>query len=122
MQQLTVQLDMFCQLMPNGFKTIDMAVERYKSMYSETRYLLGEINTVLRFLLVVPASSAHAERSFLMLRYIKNHLRGSTMQARFNHICILHGHQERVDDLNANKLCKLFINNDYRRSVFGNAI
>jgi hAT family C-terminal dimerisation region len=69
---------------------------------------------------VVPASSATAERSFSTLRRLKTYLRATMAQERLNHLAVLHVHKSRVDALELSKIKKLFISaNDYRRSVFG---
>jgi hypothetical protein len=82
--------------------------------------ITGRSFGLFKFLLVVPASSATAERSFSTLRRLKNYLRATMAQERLNHVAVLHVHKTRVDDLDVNKLKQLFISaNDYRRSVFG---
>jgi hypothetical protein len=120
MHRLPTQLGMIRQLMPNGLNSLCDAVERFQSLHAETRSLLSEVESLIKVLLVIPASSAHAERSFSMLRRLKTHMRSTMTQARLNYVCVLNCYQEKVDNLDVDKICQLFINNDYRRSVFGN--
>jgi len=82
--------------------------------------LLAEVERLFKFLVVVPASSATAERSFSTLRRLKTYLRATMAQKRLNHLAVLHVHKSRVDALELSKIKQLFISaNDYRRSVFG---
>lgn len=121
-RRLANQLEMLRQLMPGGLSSVTEVTERFKLLHDETRSLLSEVEHLIILLLVVPASSAHAERSFSMLRRIKTYMRSTMTQARLNHVTIVHGYQDKVDNLDVDKLCRLFINNDYRRSVFGNGV
>jgi hypothetical protein len=77
----------------------------FRQKYPEVRSLFGDVECLLRLLLVVPAASATAERSFSCLRRLKTYLRSTVSQPRLNHMAILHIHQDKVDgpclDLNA---------------------
>jgi len=63
------------------------------------RSLFGEVERLLNLLLVVPVSSATAERSFSDLRRLKTYLRATLCQQRLNHLAILHVHKNVVDQL-----------------------
>ena len=71
--------------------------------------LLREIVRLTKLALVVPATSASAERSFSALRRLKTYLRSSTGQSRLNHLLLLNCHQERVDKLNIQNIAQDFI-------------
>ena len=51
-------------------------------------------------LLVMPATNATFERTFSTLKWIKTYLRSTMMQARLNHLMIMHYHQDATDGLN----------------------
>jgi len=51
----------------------------------------------LNLLLVSPASSAVAERSFSVLRRLKTWLRGTMIQLRLHSLAVCHVHQELLD-------------------------
>ncbi|XDV43533.1 hypothetical protein PO909_012000 [Leuciscus waleckii] len=71
--------------------------------------LIGKVETLVRLLLVVPSSSAEAERSFNSLR-----------RTRLNSTAICHIHQNKLDHLDRARICEQFISaNDQRRHVFG---
>jgi len=60
--------------------------------------LLGEVERLITLLLVVPVSSATAERSFSALRRLKTFLRATISQHRLNHLAVLHVHKDKVDE------------------------
>lgn len=91
----------------------------YKALQKLSRSMFPTVFTVLRLLLVVPATSATAERSFSLLRRLKTYLRTTMSAHRLNHLALLHCYQEEVDGLNVSELIKKFVNNAYRLSVFG---
>lgn len=93
----------------------------FRRKSSEVKSLFGQVDILLRLLLVVPASSATAERSFSCLRRLKNYLRSTMSQCRLNHLTVLHVHQDRVDALDLHAIYQDFVaKNDYRKDVFGN--
>jgi Domain of unknown function (DUF4371)/hAT family C-terminal dimerisation region len=83
--------------------------------------LLSEIVRLLKLLLVIPATSASAERSFSSLRRLKTYLRSTIGQSRLNHLLLLHCHQDRLDQLDLHGPAQEFISaNDQRAKFFGN--
>jgi len=81
------QLVMLEQIMTDtkSVYTVDSIVTQFRKMTAETRSLFLQVEELLRLLLVVPASSAGAERSFSLLRRIKSYLRSILSQRRLNH-------------------------------------
>ena len=63
------------------------------------RKIYSEIITLIKLLLIVPASNATSERSFSALRRVKTYLRTTMTQERLNNLMFLHVHQERLDKL-----------------------
>lgn len=108
-----------CSL-PQITVTVSSIIEEFAGKSNDVRKLLAEVERLFKFLVVVPASSATAERSFSTLRRLKTYLRATMAQERLNHLAVLHVHKSRVDALELSKIKQLFISaNDYRRSVFG---
>jgi len=71
-------------------------------------------------LLVSPASSSSAERSFSSLRRLKTWLRNSMTQKRQNSVAVCHTHQDLLDNIDMVRLCKEFCQrSDIRKNVFG---
>ena len=93
----------------------------FRQKPTEMRSLFREIDILLRLLLVVPASSATAERSFSCLRRLKHYLRSTMSQCSLNYLAVLHVHQDRVDALGLRAIHQEFVaKTDYRKNVFGN--
>ena len=68
-----------------------------REMVPEVRGEYDEIEKLVRLLIVCPASSAEAERSFSALRRLKTWLRSSMTQTRLNAVAVCHVHQNIVD-------------------------
>ncbi|KAJ8404320.1 hypothetical protein AAFF_G00340930 [Aldrovandia affinis] len=91
-----------------------------REMMPEVKGLFGQVEALVRLLLVVPASSAEAERSFSALRRLKTWLRSSMSQTRLNNVAICHVHQKKLDRLDLEGICQSFISvNDKRKKAFG---
>jgi hypothetical protein len=96
------------------------AVNALKGMYPETRHLFQTVENLVRLLLVVPASSASAERSFSGLRRLKTWLRSTMSQKRLNHLAVLNAHTDLVDSIDMKELSTKFISvSDIRKNLFG---
>ena len=84
------------------------------------RAMFPQVEALIRLLLVNPASSATAERSFSSLRRLKTYLRSTCGQLRLNNLAICHVHKDLVDEVNVNELMQEFIlYRDTRGVVFG---
>lgn len=117
-RKLQVQLKMFETMYT--FKTTADVAEIIRRMVPEVRGLFSQVETLVRLLMVVPASSSEAERSFSALRRLKTWLRSSMSQTRLNNVAICHVHHERLDKLDLEKVCQSFIEvNDKRKTTFG---
>lgn len=116
---LEVQLPMF--KLQYEYSTTLEAANMLRNQLPEVRKLFGQVENLVRLLLVVPASSAEAERSFSSLRRLKTWLRSTMSQTRLNSIAICHIHQDKLDGLDRAKVCEQFIsaNQQKRRHVFG---
>jgi hypothetical protein len=80
--------------------------------------LLDAVWRLTKLLLVVPATSATAERSFSALRRLKTYIRSTIGQPRLNHMLVMHCHQERTDSLNLKTIAQEFIAASAQRSTF----
>lgn len=115
---LEVQLPMF--QLQYKYSTSTEAAAILRGLLPEVRGLFSEVEMLVRLLMVVPASSAEAERSFSALRRLKTWLRSTMGQSRLNHVALCHIHQERLDNLEKENICKQFVTaNDRRMNVFG---
>lgn len=107
------------QLIKNP-KSLKDFVNAFQILHPETKMLFPQVHLLLRLLLVLPATSATAERSFSMLRRLKTYLRSTMTQKRLNHVCILNSYPELVDNIDLKKIITEFIDrNNFRCQVFG---
>ena len=83
--------------------------------------LLTEVVRLVKLSLVVPATSASAERSFSALRRLKTHIRSTIGQPRLNHLLFLHCHKDHLEQLDLRLVAQEFVSaNDKRSQFFGN--
>jgi len=64
-----------------------------------SRLLLPEVVRLVKLALVIPATSASAERSFSGLRGLKTYIRSSMGQPRLNYLLLLYCYRDRLDQL-----------------------
>ena len=90
-ERFFVQQKMLALMVP-GYKNESDIVAFFQKLHTETREQFPGIMKLLQLLLVVPATSATAERSFSMLRRIKTYLRSTyapgTTKPPLCHQCI----------------------------------
>ena len=83
--------------------------------------MFTEVFTLLWLVLIIPVTTATAERTFSTLRRLKTFLHSNKSQPRLNHTMPLHIHKERTDELDLVEIAKNFnAVNDRRRLYFGN--
>lgn len=117
-ESLKVQLPMF--LSNNTYKSSAQAADILRGMSVEVRGLFDQVEALVRLLLVIPVSSAEAERSFSALRRLKTWLRSTMSQMRLNNAAVCHVHQDKLDLIDLRAICQQFVSvNDRRRHVFG---
>ena len=88
--------------------------------------MFPQVENLLRLLLVSPASSCEAERSFSALRRIKTWLRSTMTQTRLNNVMVCHVQREILLKLSPEVIADQFVRGTYstaekniRTSVFG---
>ena len=76
---------------------------------------------LLELILVNPAISATATRSFSLARRLKTWMRSTMLPGRLNAIAVLHNHKTLTDRLNLTDIAKGFIcHNESSKCAFGN--
>ena len=78
--------------------------------------MFSHVESLVRLLLVNPASSATAERSFSSLRRVKTYLRATCGQMRLDNLAVCHPHQDVMDKIDVREL---ILSRDNRAEVFG---
>jgi hypothetical protein len=101
------------------FCDINEFIQFLKSQHRVFNAMFPEMMKLGSLLLVIPATSATAERSFSCLKRVKTWLRSSMTQTRLNSVALLHAHRNIQPDLEL--VMKEFIDlNNNRRLIFGN--
>ena len=90
----------------NSFRDI---LDKIKSLNDHELCLINQVVTLCKIMLVILAKSARAERSFSTARCLKTWLRSQMLQSRFNDVCILNTHKNRLDDLSLVDIVNQFI-------------
>jgi hypothetical protein len=115
---LSVQLSMF--KMQFQYTTTDEAATKLRSCVPEVRLMFSQVETLIRLLLVVPATSCEAERSFSGLRRLKTWLRSTMSQERLNAVAMCTVHRSYIDRINLRAVANDFISVHQRRDqLFG---
>ena len=101
----------------NKFVSVDECRLLFKEFVPEVRQLFPQVEKLLRLLLVSPASSCEAERTFSALRRIKTWLRSTMTQQRLENVMMCHVHRDLLMDLDSKLIAKEFINDSYSNST-----
>ena len=73
------------------------------------KVMSSEVHKLVLQYLIVPVTTATAERSFSGLKRIKTYLRNAMTQQRLNHCMLLHIHRNKADGLDLLKIATEFI-------------
>ena len=82
------------------------------------KLLLPSVVRLIQIYLLAPMSAASAERSFSVQRQIKNYLRNTMFEKRYNNLLVLDIHKERTDNIDMVKLAREFVQENDRRLRF----
>lgn len=125
LDSLKVQLETFkydfCALSgKSAAVTLKDVITYARSLSAAQILLLSEVGTLLKLILVMPATNAVSERSFSALRRVKTFLRTTMNQDRLNHLMVLHVHKQLTDELNLKDVANDFVSaSEHRLSLFG---
>lgn len=103
-RSLEVQLAMF--KMQYQYKTSTEAASVLRNQLPEVCSVFDQAEALI--LMVDPASSSEAKRSFSSLRR-KTWLRSALVQSSLNHVAACHIHWDKLDELDMEKVCQLFV-------------
>ena len=84
--------------------------------------IMSEVRKVMELILVLPATTASAERSFSRMKLIKTPLRSRMSQERLNHFMLIGLNADLVDEIDSTKIAKEFVDRCYdntRNKLFG---
>ena len=91
-----------------------------RNMSKAKRVIISEVVTLLKLLIVVPATNAESERGFSTMRRIKNYLRSTMGDNRLDNLMVLCIHKESLDQIDMVKVLNEFVAKKItRRRIFG---
>lgn len=100
-------------------KTINDMGKFLASLECNTRMLFPSVCALTRLLLLCPASSCEAERSFSSLRRLKTWLRSSMGQERLSALAVCHTHKDMLDNINIERSVEEFVTRtDIRKHIY----
>lgn len=110
----------------NQYSSMDDCRKLFSNMVPEVKRMFPQVEILLRLLLLSPASSCEAERTFSALRRLKTWLRSTMTQNRLNSVMMCHVHQENLMKLDPKMIAQKFIWNSktdeqlqLRSTIFG---
>ena len=98
MEDLAAELRMFHR--NRKADSVATCVALIKNMLLEVRAEYPNVIELIRNVLVPPASSVQAERSFSALRRLKTWLRSTMSESRLNSVAVCHVHRSTMDACN----------------------
>ena len=116
---LLAQLETLSGKIVGDNPTITDVIEYFKGFSPSAQMIYSEITTLLKLILVNPATNAISERSFSAMKRVKTYLRSTMSQERLNAVMVLHVHKEKNDKLNFLDIANQFVNKEHRQSIFG---
>ena len=123
MPQLRHEINLQLTFFKGQFKphTVNECKTIFQTMNPDVRKMFPLVEKLLKLVLISPASSCSAERSFSALRRLKTYLRSTMGQSRLNHVTMCHIHKDQLTKLDPKMIAKSFINQsiDTRTKVFG---
>ncbi len=119
-QLVTFKCD-FSRKFGDSFNPTIFDIKDYlSSLEKMQRDLLCEVCTVMKLILIMPATNASSERSFSALRRVKSYLRNTMGQERLNHLMVLHVHRDITDSLDMISVANEFVaDSEHRSQIFG---
>ena len=116
---LESELSMFHRYAKMSLTSLTQVVTHARALKKEVRDLFPSVIALIRLLLVCPASSAEAERSFSSLRRLKTWLRSTMTQKRFNTVAVCHIHQDLLNRINMDAIMHDFVSrSEIRKNNF----
>ena len=122
-EDLKIQLTTLSLQLSDSHPSFSDILKYLQILSKPARNIYSEVITVIKLLLVMPASNATSERSFSALRRVKTYLRTTMTQERLNNLMLSHVHQEKLDKLDLLAIAEEFVNGSkHRSSLFGHFV
>ena len=105
LRQLDVLRDSCRDKHVNTVRDVCSCLMVFGSMYDE---VFSDVSRLIRLFLVIPATSATAERSVSVMRRLKTYLRSTMTTERLNSVMVLQTHKDILDQPDENETCLLY--------------
>jgi len=108
---LETQLHIFSSKYADATSKVSLKeiLDYLRILTEDQRIFFSQVNHLAKPILVMPASNAASERSFSTMRKIKNYLRNSMGQVRFNNLMILNIYKAELDALDLTCIAREFV-------------
>lgn len=108
---LETQLQIFSSKYADATSKVSLKeiLDYLRTLTEDQRAFFSQVNHLAKLILVMPASNAASKRSFSTMRKIKNYLRNTMGQVRFNNLMILNIYKEELDALDLTEIAKEFV-------------
>ena len=117
---LRCQLSLLGSMLP---KQSDVKLSEISKFIQGSTSLFNEVATLLKLILVLPATNASSELSFSTLKRRKTALRSTMSQTRLNNLMMLHVYKDRTDALQGRKIGQDFVGySEHRNAIFGDFV
>ena len=90
-------------------KNMNDCITLFRNLSDSEKELFPHLFTLCMLYLVLPCSTASAERTFSQLRRVKSYLRSTMKQERFNNLMVLWAYKEHLDTMLAKEILREFI-------------
>lgn len=89
-------------------------------MSASKKKLIDQVITLIKLIMIAPATNAESERVFSAMKRVKSYLRNKMTNERLNSLMVLHVHKDRLQDLDFIEIGNTFVGtNIRRRNTFG---
>lgn len=89
----------------------------YKFVNEGLRSTFPNVETILKIFLTMPISNASAERSFSVLKRIKNYLRSTMHQNKTSNLSLLFIESDTMDSINYEDIIDIFAKTKARKKI-----
>jgi hypothetical protein len=115
-RRLRIQLQMLPELCSSldGPITLSAIICALREL-GEAMRLYSEVVALVKLFLVIPVTTATAERTFSHLRRLKSFLRLTMTQTRLNNLLLIHVYKDMTDSLDLRSVGKCFISKNTER-------
>ncbi len=88
--------------------------------YDVGKQMFMESDKLIKLYLILPFTTATAERAFSTLNRLESTLRTPMTQSQLNHCLLAYIYKEKIDEIDSYQIISTFIvSNDKRQSFFG---